>query len=55
MNNSDFLKLFAQANRKCGYNDYADSLEEKATVYEADEVLKEILEEENGTSKKPAN
>lgn len=40
MNNSYFLKLFAQANRDKGYWHYAESLENLAAVKEAEEVLK---------------
>mgnify|MGYP001619967928 CR=1 FL=1 len=42
--NSYLLRLFAEANRKCGYDDYAKTLENAAVVYEA----REVLEEEHG-------
>ena len=48
MNNSDILKLFAQANRSLGHNKYADLLENTATVYEANEVIKESETENEG-------
>ncbi len=41
MKNSEVLYLFAQAHRKCGYQDYAQSLEDMAAKYEAEEILKE--------------
>lgn len=40
---SNLLKMFAKANKICGYDDYAKILEDSAVVYEA----KEILEEDN--------
>ena len=43
--NSYLLRLFAEANRKCGYDDYAKTLENAAVVYEAREVL---VENKNG-------
>ena len=41
MTNSDLLRLFAEANRKCGYEKYARTLEESAVIEEAKEILKE--------------
>ena len=41
MDNSDFLRIFAKANRRNGFNEYADFLDNTATIYEAREVLKE--------------
>ena len=39
MKNSELLWLFAKANRKCGYDDYAQDLEDAALVHEAEEIL----------------
>ena len=39
--NSYLLRLFAEANRKCGHDDYAKTLDNAAVVYEAREVLVE--------------
>lgn len=39
--NSTILRMFAEANRKCGYDDYAKTLDNAAVVYEAREVLEE--------------
>jgi len=41
MKNSDLLRAFSLANKKCGYEKYAKILEESATVEEAKEVLKD--------------
>jgi len=41
MDNSDILYLFAQVNRRNGYEEYADMLENTAAVYEADKILEE--------------
>lgn len=41
MDNSDILRLFAQANRRTGHEEYAKTLENAAAVYEAQEILKE--------------
>ena len=41
MDNSDILRLFAKANEKCGYKEYAEILEDAAAVYEASEILNE--------------
>jgi len=37
MKNSEFLRIFAQANKDCGYDKYAEILENQATVEEAAE------------------
>ena len=36
--NSYLLRMFAEANRNCGHEDYAKILENAAAVYEAKEV-----------------
>ena len=41
MKNSEILFLFAQANRKCGYDEYADFLENSVAVKSAEEILSE--------------
>ena len=52
MNNSDILKLFADANRKCGYEDYAKLLDNPAAVYEATEILREERKRDNDKPRK---
>ena len=59
MNKSDILRLFAQANRKCGketgksfYSKYAETLENAAAVYEANEILNE---DKHGKDKEHTN
>lgn len=39
MNNSDLLRIFAEANKQVGYDRYAEKLEDKATVEEAEDCL----------------
>lgn len=51
MDNSDMLRLFAEANRKCGRNEYADLLENTAAVYEAAEILREEQKNANNPPK----
>ena len=41
MKDSDLFKLFAVVNKERGYLDYAKQLEDTATVYEANEVIRE--------------
>lgn len=50
MTQTDILRILADANRKIGdikgqkyYSDYADILENKAVVLEAEEIKKENL------------
>lgn len=47
MNNSDVMYLFALANRRCGHEEYAKLLENTAAVYEAREVLREVIKQDN--------
>ena len=46
MKNSELLKIIADANRRCGYTAYADSLEKAATVKAAEEICQEGGEDE---------
>jgi hypothetical protein len=39
MKNSEIMALFAQANRKCGYTQYADFLDDTADQYQADSQI----------------
>ena len=39
--NSYLLRMFAEANRKCGHDEYAKLLENTAVVYEAREILED--------------
>ena len=39
MTNSQLLHIFAQANKNCGYDEYADMLDSAAAVYEAEEAI----------------
>lgn len=48
MNESDIMRLFAQATKKCGYHDYAKQLENAATIYEANEIVREYEKKEGG-------
>ena len=41
MKSSEFLRLVAQANRKCGYPQVAEICEKNAAVFEAEEILEE--------------
>ncbi len=41
MKNSELLRMFAEANKRCGYDQQAKKLEEVAVVYEAEEILKD--------------
>ena len=41
MKTSDYLKLFAIANKRAGHDKYAEILNNQAAVYEAEEILKE--------------
>ena len=41
MKNSELLRIFAQANKDCGYEEYAEMLEKKAAVSEAEEIGKD--------------
>ena len=45
MNNSDLFKLFAECNRKAGYEQYANTLDNAAAGYEAEEILNETKQE----------
>ena len=44
MENSDLLRVFAQANKQCGHAKYANILENQATVEEAKEIKVEKKE-----------
>ena len=41
MKNSDIIKLFARANKRCGHDEYAEILDNTAAVYEANEIVRE--------------
>jgi len=42
MKNSEWLKMLAQANKKCGYKDYAEILENVANKQWCKEVNEEL-------------
>jgi len=44
MENSELLRIFADANRQCGYKDYANFLEDSAATEEAKEIIKKETE-----------
>jgi len=41
MKNSELLKMIAQANRDCGYSDYAEVIDKYVTVEKAQEIINE--------------
>ncbi len=41
MKHFEFLQLFAQANRRVGYTEYADKLDNAAVQAEAEEYVKD--------------
>ena len=50
MRGSEILMLFSEANRRSGYTEYANILEDSASVHEATEILREERKDERQQS-----